>query len=221
MALAQILDLVALNVISLRNLTATERHLIIVDLLTRSIAASSTQHIADVSLFHGARDGEFMESRFRLWRMRFNRITRTWTDEELVLTETESYFVHLDGTGASHVKRFASTLENSSSAGTSRAAMYAFTQSLHSGVDPFSGGAPQLVGLWRKGLARQFGFCWNGNPYVAGMQVPATIDFAQLDWFNHLFERCDGRTGSKLAGAQSHRASLAPRKKGGTGSARR
>lgn len=213
LALAQVFELAALGVINLGNLSAVERHLVIFDLLKRSISASATSHIDDVSVFHGTRDGELMPSRFLLWRMHFDKTTRAWRDEELVLNETESYFAHIDGSGASHVKKFADRWVGSSAAGTSRAAMHSFTQSLRSGEDQFSGGAPQLVGLWRKGHARQFGFSWNGKPYMAGMEVPPTADFTQVDWFNHLFERCDGRTGSKLAEASSHRASLIPRKK--------
>jgi hypothetical protein len=211
MALSQVLDLTALNVIRLSQISADERHSNFLELLKNAIAASATQHMEDITVFHGSRDGEFMESRFRLWRTHMERASRVWKDEELQLTESASYLALLDGSGASHVERYALAGSASKAAGTSRAAMYSFTKSLRSGADPFSGGAPQLVGLWRKGLARQFGFCWNGQSYIAGMQVPSTADHSKVDWFNHLFERCDGRTGSKLPKAKSHRASLAPR----------
>jgi hypothetical protein len=208
--LSQIVDLVALNVIRLDGLSADRRHQVVFDCLERAIA-ESPEFAGDVSVFHGARDNEFMSSKFRLWRMRFDKNSRKWCDEELALNDTESYFAHLDGTGASHVQRVQS--QSLGAPGTSRAAIFAFTQSLRSGTDPYSGGAPQLVGIWRRGTARQFGFCWNGRPYICGLQVPLAADFTQVDWFNHLFERCDGKTGSKLKGATSHRASLNPRKR--------
>jgi hypothetical protein len=211
MALSQALDLAWLSVIRLNPMSSEERHSTFFELLKDAIGASATRHMQDITVFHGSRDGEFMGCRFRLWRTHMDRVTKIWQDEELPLTENASYVAYLDGTGASHLQRYVSAGSASRAAGTSRAAVYAFTQSLRSGADPFSGGAPQLVGLWRNGSARQFGFCWNGRSYIAGMEVPSSADHSKVDWFNHLFERCDGKTGSKLPRAKSHRASLAPR----------
>ncbi|MFT4095697.1 MAG: hypothetical protein QM651_01150 [Rhodoblastus sp.] len=180
-------------------------------MLKNAIASVETKYIASLTLFHGARDAEFMDAQFRLWRSHYDAKTKVWLDEELSLAHGASYLAHLDGSGASYVKRSEAALSNTAAAGTSRAAMHAFCQALHSGVDPYSGGPPQLVGLWRKGGARQFGFCWHGKSYVGGMELPQAADHTIVDWFNHLFERCDGRTGRKLKTAKSHRSSLRPR----------
>jgi len=75
---------------------------------------------------------------------------------------------------------------------------------LNEGKDRFSGGAPQLVGIWRKGPARTFGFWWHGKQYFAGLEMPVGSNVSRVDWFNHRFERCDPMTGRRLEGAQRH-----------------
>jgi hypothetical protein len=75
---------------------------------------------------------------------------------------------------------------------TSRAVFSAFCDSFRSGTDSFSGGAPQLVGLYRKGVGESFGIIYQNARYLFG--VPAGPDEAALmalEWRNELFERCD------------------------------
>lgn len=209
-ALGQVLSLIALQVVEIQTLQSAKRHELFLELLKAAIEKVETKYISKLTLFHGARDGELMEARFRLWRSEYNPKSKAWIDEELALAYGASYFASLDGTGAAHVERFVERMETVPAAGTSRAAMHGFCQALHANADPFSGGAPQLVGLWRKGPARHFGFCWHGKSYIAGMEIPQNASHASLDWFNHLFERCDGKSGRKLKQAKAHRSSLRP-----------
>lgn len=208
--LGQALNLGTLGTIDLPLLSSTQRHERFLRLVESAIAKVETKHLSSLSLFHGAREGELMNSRFRLWRSEYNARSGEWTDEELDLAYGASYLAHVDGTGAAHVQRVADKLEKTPAAGTSRAAVHAFCKALHEGADPYSGGPPQLVGIWRKGPARQFGFCWHGKAFIAGMEVPRTANHSTVDWFNHLFERCDGRTGRKLKVATGHRNSFKP-----------
>lgn len=205
MTLGQVLSIAAAKILDLSSPEAGERHQLILSLLTPSLSMIKTKHVLPMTLFHGARDSELMTSRFRLWRSQFDPKAMSWSDEELVV-EDRSYLAAIDGSGKTYVESFERKVAKTSAAGTSRAAVHAFCSSLRSSADPFSGGAPQLVGLWRKGPARQFGFCWNGKSFVGGMQVTSDLDRESIDWFNHLFERCDGRTGQRLAGSSSHRS---------------
>lgn len=207
-ALSQALELLSQGTWDFEHASAEGRHRAVIGLLQAAIAQVHTKNISSVTFFHGARDGEFMGSRFRLWRSQYDVGSKVWTDEELPLAFGASYIAHADGSGKIQVESQFIEVSKTAARGTSRAAMHAFCQALHSGSDPLSGGTPQLVGLWRKGPARRFGFCWHGKSYVAGMEVPNTADHSSVDWFNHLFERCDGRTGSKLKTAKSHRQSL-------------
>ena len=209
--LGQVLSLFDDGLFPLAGMNADQRHTVVLRSLETAIAKVQTRHVENFSVFHGSRDGEFMTSRFRLWHSQYTVQSAKWRDSELELSQSNSYLAHVDGTGKSSIEKSAAKLAGDAASGTSRAAMYSFCQSLQSGADKFSGGPPQLVGIWRKGLARQFGFCWHGKSYVAGVEVPSGAIHELTRWFNHLFEVCDGRTGSKLESSKSHRASLAPR----------
>jgi hypothetical protein len=89
--------------------------------------------------------------------------------------------------------------------GTSRAAIWSFCNALHEGKDVSSGGPPQLVGIWRKGVAQSFGFWWKRHPYLSGAEVPKNANFGRVNRFNHRFERVNGRTGKRLEDAQKHK----------------
>ncbi len=204
----QIIDQVNCDVLFFEGTDSEERHRLFVQILRQAIERQSGTPMNNFSIFHGARDAEFMHSRFRLWETcaLVDKKTKkvSFADEEKDLVGDHSYFVHLDGTGANYVKRRGREWIDTNAEGTSRAAIWSFCNTLHQGLDAFSGGAPQLVGIWRKGLARNFGFWWDGKPYLSGSEVPTTGPINNVVWFNHRFEQCDGLTGKRRSGAARH-----------------
>ena len=204
----QIIGQVDCGVLFFEGTDSDGRHRLFVQILQQAIEQQSGTPIDSFSIFHGARDAEFMQSRFRLWETcalvnkKANIIL--WTDEEKDLIEDHSYFAHLDGTGANYVKKRGREWIHTDAEGTSRAAIWSFCNTLHQGLDAYSGGAPQLVGIWRKGLARNFGFWWKRKPYLSGSEVPTGGPVNNVDWFNHRFERCDGLTGERRSGSARH-----------------
>lgn len=155
-------------------------------------------------IYHGARDGVGMRAAFRLWQMRYSQEDRKWITIDCAIATDHSYLVHLDGSGRKIISDREVEWKRSSAAGTSRSAIWAFCEALRSGKDRFSGGPPQLVGLWRIGAARNFGFLWNGKKYYSGMEVVGNDKEGAVQWFNHLFERADPYTGRRFKSAQRH-----------------
>ncbi|MBG0511069.1 hypothetical protein I3J13_20010 [Agrobacterium sp. MOPV5] len=207
MALGQVLSMVACGVINLNTATSEERHSIVLNQLKNSLGRISTKYASNVTLFHGARDGEGMKSTFRLWRSVYRPAPKSWSDSELPV-ENRSYLAKIDGTGKATLQKFEAKMNETAASGTSRAAIHAFCKSLKSAEDPFSGGAPQMVGLWRIGSAKQFGYYWQGRFYIAGMECPNSAGRENIDWFNELFERCDPETGLRREGSANHKTSL-------------
>ena len=85
---------------------------------------------------------------------------------------------------------------------TSRSVFSAFCDSLKSCDDPLSGGAPQLVGLYRIGPAKTFGIIYDEERYFNGLPVGNTTLLNSVEWRNSLFERCDGESMVLFKGAQ-------------------
>lgn len=180
------------------------RHDRIIDAFRRAMQTRINAPIQSFSIFHGSRESELMRSRFLMWETRYDVTSNQWEDIEHNISTNQSYLVHIDGSGKSSIEKRGNHWNQSTSKGTSRAAIWAFCEALQSGSDRFSGGPPQLVGIWRKGPAQNFGMLWHGKAYIAGLEVCGELDWQAVSWFNHLFEKCDGRTGRKLKSAKSH-----------------
>jgi hypothetical protein len=205
MILRQILDQISCGLIFSDDMNAAGRHEILFDGLRWFLSQRARSQVYSFSIFHGSRDGELMESRFRLWETSYNAVSSNWSDQERDIKTDRSYFAHVDGSGRDHVVKRSLEWTETDAQGTSRAAIWSFCNALNEGKDASSGGPPQLVGIWRKGPAQSFGFWWKGHPYLSGAKVPKNSEFGCVNWFNHRFERVDGGTGKRIVGAQKHR----------------
>ena len=203
-ALRQMLDLTNSGLLFSRQDAAQFRHDQAMTVFRSAIENRHEVEIQDFTIVHGARDGELMSSRFRIWIDRFNAKSGTWKNEELDLNTSYSHLCHIDGSGLTVIKKYEKRWEGTSAEGTSRAAFSAFCDALISEGDSHSGGPPQLVGIRRKGVAHQFGIIWRGKRYLAGVEVPTDSRFQAVEWFNQRFERMDGEVIKRLPGAQRH-----------------
>ena len=201
-ALRQMVDVVNSGLLFSRYDAAKYRHDQAISIFRSAINNGQNLAIGNFSIVHGARDGEFMSSRFRIWIVRFDSLTGTWQEEELDLDTSHSHLSYVDGSGREVIKKYEKQWKGTSVEGTSRAAFWSFCDALFSEDDTRSGGPPQLVGIWREGVARQFGIIWRGKRYLAGVEVPSNSRFQEVQWFNQRFERMDGGKVKRLPGAQ-------------------
>lgn len=115
-----------------------------------------------------------------------------------------SAVLQIAGSGTREVRRSLDLWQMSNAAGTSRAIFSAFCESVAGGRDPYTGGAPQLVGLYRIGAGRLFGFVQGNQRYFSGSSLSSSDPAGNIEWRNYLFERVDGISGMRLPGAQVH-----------------
>jgi hypothetical protein len=202
--LRQVLERIDLGIISLPENNSVHRHAIVTQHLRDSLTTQVNAPLHAFSFFHGFRENASMQSTFRLWETRYSAAAGRWDDREHDLKKGRSTFVHLDGSGKNVVENHQKNWTGSDAEGTSRAVFWTFCDALSSKKDPRSGGAPQLVGLWREGNGKAFGMIWNGQKYISGLVVSGSPRWDAVDWFNAEFERCDGETGQRLVGAQRH-----------------
>lgn len=156
--------------------------------------------------------GEGMQSNFLVTAFEYGN--GAWSESPQEVSCEASDVVCAFGSGAKHARQEVRRwMEGDVSGRTSRSVFSGFCSALDQGVDPNSGGAPQLASLYRKGLAHECGLVWKGMRYVAGLPPDDGADLWRWVWHNALLERCDPYTMTRLVGAQPH---LSPFVKRGT-----
>lgn len=201
-ALRQVVDIVHSGVLFSEKDDAEYRHCQVFSVFRSIIKSGHHLPIGDFSIIHGARDGELMSSRFRLWIVCFHSKSATWKQEEIDFHTSHSHLCFIGGSGQKIVRKYEKQWNDTLAKNTSRAAFGSVCDALFSEEDENSMGPPQLVGLWRKGVAQQFGIIWCGKRYFSGVQVPDGSRFCNVHWFNQRFERMDGERIKLLPGAQ-------------------
>jgi len=153
-------------------------------------------------------DGSGMNARFRLWTLTYVASTWTkaavWTNDELAVNDTQSTLHIALGSGKRAVEQQNEALQYDPQGRTSRAIFWAFCDALNKKTDPLSGGAPQLIGLYRTEMAKSYGITYEGHRYYQGLLVPDSAHLNGIEWRDVNFQRVDGATMQVLPGAQRH-----------------
>jgi hypothetical protein len=110
----------------------------------------------------------------------------------------------VDGSGKNYIKVALRKWGESQHKETSRSIFSAFCDGLESITDPNSGGAPQLVGVQRKGTGKYFGIIYKGQSYFLGLPFKRPQNPERIQWFNELFEIANGKKQKRQQTAQKH-----------------
>jgi hypothetical protein len=154
-------------------------------------------------IIYATREMEKLNSTFHMFTLAWNP-NAGWAEQSIEVPQRSSTLLVL-GSGEAAVEKWHERLNSSSQGSTSRAVFSAFCDAVYSGQDPKTGGAPQLVGLYRIGPGRAFGVVHDGKPFVFGMPLDeaSAMGASTLEWRNTFFERCDAN-GQYLPEAQRH-----------------
>ena len=180
--------------------TAGDRHQAIAAALAAAYKGYPAIKMKTSTVLHFGRDGEGGQSRFRLWRMDWSQ-SQSHIDRELELP-TESVLAESLGSG-SHVLIERNKRWKDAQGRTARGIFSSFCEAIASGSDHYSGGAPQLVGLYPKWNGLMFGVVSAGKRFIAGNEVPTAANVHPFEWRNEQFERVDPSTLALLPGAQA------------------
>jgi len=150
------------------------------------------------------RENAGMASAFYLFTFGWKSLTGWYHGQPEI--PSKSGIICLKGTGDKPVKKWHERWNHiESEKETSRAVFSAFCDALQSDEDRFSGGAPQLAGLYRIGAGQDIGTIYNGMQHLYGLPTFASMSLNAIQWRNSVFERCDGQTMTKLGDAQKHK----------------
>ena len=127
-----------------------------------------------------------------------------WSGKDIAMPK-ESNLLFILGSGSKEFKNNFDRYSKRSDRGTSRNVFHCFCDTLFNIKDEKCGGAPQLVGIYRKpdSPAITFGIIKDKMRYFLGAQIDNKVDFTGVQWRNDLFELCDGQTMKRFAQAQS------------------
>lgn len=171
------------------------------------------QRAQPVTIVHGGRDGVGMSSTFRVGVLQWSSSTRSWLKPIVKSPPRESGITLTYGSGAASIRRAIEDWKGTADA-TTRHAFAAFIESLVSARDKHSGGPPQLVGLYRIGVGRQFGILFRKGAYVGGLPVgKQNVESIDVEWRNEAFERVEVTSRRRVSGAQRHRDVAARQKR--------
>jgi hypothetical protein len=206
--LGQITELIDRGVASSQDDSPEKKLQWIVDCLERSCKRYPTTADHGFSLLYCGRLGEGMACSFYAYSLEFKKgmLAASSPIEIPTASGPLRYFDGEEqvafGSGRSGFREFWRTWKFGEAGGTSRAVFSAFADHLKSCKDPYSGGPPQLVGLYRKGAAKTFGIIWEQCRFFAGMEILEVGTEQHVNWHNDLFEICDPKTIERCKGAQ-------------------
>lgn len=113
-----------------------------------------------------------------------------------VLLPDESNILFCLGSGSTEFKKNYMDYQEGINKNTSRNIFHCFCDTLFNISDPFCGGAPQLIGLYRKPFSNaiKYGIINNNKRYLFGAEVNGLSNYNEIEWRNTFFELCDGNT---------------------------
>lgn len=198
--LGQIIEHIDNGILINADMDISQKQQVVFDSIKNSFGDLPRKQRRNFDIIYSTRCNEEMSSNFGLCRI-------SWTSQNgwsLVPIEIPNCSMLLDtlGTGKQSIESWMRKWARSDVKGTSRSIFSAFCDSLASGQDLRSGGAPQLVGIYRKGKSQSFGIVYQGGRYLLGDKVSSIEDLNSIEWRNELFERFDGNQLSLLPGAQ-------------------
>ena len=153
-----------------------------------------------VDIVYCTRTGEQASSKFGFCRYSWS--PRNGWSQTIVEIPKTSQLIDVLGSGTESIKNWYEKWNRSDVKGTSRSIFSGFCDSISSGEDPNTGGAPQLVGIFSKGTPKIFGIVYNNSRYILGDRINNNLNLNHIEWRNVLFERYDGEQLNLLEGAQ-------------------
>lgn len=141
--------------------------------------------------------------KFSCWLIEWRR-GDGWSGDSMPMPSKSGVLFSL-GSGAPEFNENYRRYADGASRGTSRSVFHCFCDTLFNTTDRQCGGAPQLVGIYRRpGFPPiTFGVIRDHRRYFLGAQIDDAVEFEGIEWRNDLFELCDGRTMRRLPSAQA------------------
>lgn len=202
--LSRIVDMIDADVLINQHMSCAEKSCRIFDVLSRELQEYPDDCISEtIQIIHISRE-TIVEGypRFAVYSY-FWRKTNGWTQKEEEIP-TKSGLLMVLGSGERDFREKYKKYANGYNSNTSRNVFHCFINALMHTTDIHCGGAPQLVGIYRKPESHgmSFGLIYNDKRYFLGSEIIDIDNYKKIPWRNDLFEICDGKNKTITHGAQ-------------------
>jgi len=202
--LGQIINLIDSNLLNAESEQPTTQVERITQIIRQSFEAYPISEQRDFEVVYCVRENEGLTSIFHIFLFGWKFKTGWYLEQPEF--PSKSGIICLLGTGEKPVTKWHERWNNiETEKSTSRAVFSAFCDALQSNEDVYSGGAPQLVGLYRINAGQSIGTIYKGIRYLYGLPTFESMLLQNVEWRNAIFERCDWQTMKKLENAQNHK----------------
>lgn len=202
--LSQIVEMIDSNILFDNNMTCSQKNKIIFQKLQYMFSKYPGEYGNNpIQIIHISRETTFEGyPKFHHYLLTWNKNTG-WSQEEKSIP-SKSGLLHILGSGKKEFeKNYNERYQQSENESTSRNVFHCFIDTLINIKNWQCGGAPQLVGIYRKpySAAQNYGIIFNKKKYFLGTEIPKNSSFEEIQWRNENFELCDGRTKKRIENA--------------------
>ena len=151
-----------------------------------------------IEILHISRETSVKHPSFHVYLLSWDK-KNLWRRKEITLPIKSDIVLTL-GSGKNEFLDNYKLFQKENNCFTSRNVFHCFIYTLKNINDKHCGGAPQLVGIYRKpdSPARNYGIIYNGERYFLGTEVPNIKNYNSIEWRNEYFELCNGNTKKRL-----------------------
>ena len=202
-ALSQIVEMIDAGVFFTQEMDREEKHSVVYEKLQEAFLSYPANHCDSVvQILHISRDTTFLKypvfsAKLFQWSKQ-----KGWRVFEYSRQLTSGLLCNL----GSNQSEFADNLaryQTGPNQNTSRSIFHCFIDTLSNTKDQKCGGAPQLVGVFRKPdtNAINFGIVYKNKRFFLGSELTNEVKYDNIQWRNELFELVDGNTKQRFASA--------------------
>ena len=197
--LSQIVEMIDSNILFDKSMDCNQKSSLVFEVLSKSISNYPINCMSDsMKILYISRENQ-LDKYPEFYGYLFSWIKISGWKKEVLAIPSKSAILCQLGSGRNEFIDNYVQYQTGNNSDTSRNVFHCFIKTLFKIHDRYCGGAPQLVGIYRRPCtnARNFGIIYEKKRYFLGNEVPILSNAECIEWRNEFFEICDGNTKSR------------------------